>query len=382
MDETLSCFALATRQPALSGATRNALARKWLALQLGGGDHALYAHIGDDYTLIKRRYQQPVFSNAAFVEMMAAGYRDAPPVHTLSNAHELQAFCDTILPTPVGEELWVPFHDPDGHWRQRAYFLACQLPAVHSDLVSAIYSHGRDEQLCKTRAHRDAASDLYARVNAYHQAHGAASVQAVGKLLQQLDMAHMECEEPVEVVESQGGASDVDAMEEYRREFPVEEELTFVQADAVVSDFFEQRTASMREYAKSALVNATFCNARLAKQMLLLQLGQPIDDLVGRNQLVLKDLPPPLALEPEVLEALAAPLTDLPALDKKSPAVRALYAACGEAPVTPYTFLRTALEVYGGGGHDSDAADQLWKRQLLKRFPQVDASITACFAAL
>lgn len=376
MDDTLTRFATQTRQPPLSGATRTALARKWLALQLGGGAFALYSCVANDYGLIKHRVARSPqhFSNAAFVEMCAAGFKDAPPPHTLSAAPELQAFCDAIFPAPVGEEAWVPYHDPDGHWRARTYFLACQLPAVHADLVAAIHAYGRDAELCKTRAHRDAASDLYARINAYHLSHGPAPAAAVGALLKEL---HLGCQEPAEIreeedEEQQGGPSDAKAMADYTKE---QVRVRFVQAGAAPPPL-ENRTAAMHAYAKDALINATFCNTRLAKQMLLLQLGQPIDDLMSRNQIV--PLMQSLA-EPEVLEALAAPLADLPALNKESEAVRALYATCCEQPVTPGAFLRKALDVWGTEQGD---ATPLWKRQLIKAFPTVDASIVECFKAL
>jgi len=380
MDGVLSQFAVQTRQPQLSGATRAVLAQKWLALQLGGGVHALYAQVGNDYALVQRRHQQkPVaFSNAAFVEMMAEGFKGLAPVQTLENAHELQSFCDALFPTPADEEVWVKYHETDKNWRQLAYFLACQLPAVHSDLVGAIYAYPEQSVSKLTRAQRDEASELYTRINAYHTAHGMASPQAVGALLKQLDMTHLECHAPEDDEEDhdqedqeelQGGPSDAEAMEEY----------VFTQAELVPPPL-DERTASMHAYAKQALVNATFDNTRLAKQLLLLQLGAPINALAGRNQLVLTSLETP-PLESEALEALIAPLSDLPALNKKSEAVRAIFALC-EAPVTPYAFMRKALELYGSTTKTEEEQPELWKRQFLKRFPQVDASIVDCIRDL
>src|SRR6185295_11081052 len=181
MDPVLARFASQTRQAPEMG--RTLLARKWLALQLCGGVHALYAQVGDDYALVQHRLRGDGLSAnlvstatpwsrqelAAFVEMCAAGLAEAGPVEAAHGQPALQAFCERVWPAPVEQEVWEPYHlDRADHWRKRAYFLATQRAGpLYAETVAAIHDAGHPPEECRRRAHRDAASDLYTRIVAH-----------------------------------------------------------------------------------------------------------------------------------------------------------------------------------------------------------------------
>jgi hypothetical protein len=369
------------------------MARKWLSLKLappslGVASRMVYAG-GNDYGLMAHRLgtdnvAAPLSSEemAAFVEMTAEGYRNAAPPTDADAPAAFLAFRDAVFPLPVEQEQWQPYARKD-HFRERAYFLAAQLPAVYGEMVSAIHGWGLSDEQRRQREHLDEAADIHQRINAYHAANKGVAVAATNQLLRELDLSHMDSEEPVDNVgemqieqETQGGPECAAALEAYQQRDKVR--VVFAPGDADQATLV--RTPAMRAYAQAALVNATFCNVRLAKQMLLHQLGQPLEGtgLMGRNQrLPSAEMEVP-ALEPEALNALAAPLGDLPLLNKESEAVQALYAACQEQPVTVATFLRTALDVYG----KVEGEVPLWKRDLLKQWPNIDASIVKCLLAL
>jgi len=406
MDVVLDRFARATRQPPLSAATRTAVARKWLALQVAPpslGVASRMVYVGNDYGLMAHRMSGASGASgggadmsseeiAAFVEIAAQGFQDAPPLEALQHGpatSDILTFRDAVFPRALGEEAWVPYSKSD-HWRERAYFLAAQLPAVHMEMVSAIQGWAKTPEERKERAHLDEAADVHTRINAYHASVKQVprvAVAATNALLKELTLSHMDCEEPDDMVmgdelEQEAGAK-MGVVTAAVVAAPVQERvhIAFSPSTTTIPTPTEgdlERTPAMRAYADAALVNATFCNHRLAKQMMLLQLGKPLEGLVGRNQRVpeQKDMQ---ALEPEALQTLCAGLSDLPLLNKESDAVQAVFAAVDEHPVTVASFLQTALDIYGVPRVEEVP---IWKRDLLRRYPIIDESIVKCLLAL
>lgn len=397
MDAVLQRFARDTRQP-WTPQDRTALARKWMALQVASsGETAplLYSYIGNDYRLLALRnasvmHPPKAIDATAFVEICQQGFSHTKSVEHEKDPADLIHFRDTVFPIPVGQELWVDSHRTN-HWVERAYFLASQRPASY-DLVSAIHNAATimTESQRNSRANKDSIADTFTRINAYRMP--SKSLTTTGQLLQQLDLHHVTNEVDMEIDteiegELQGGPSDAVAREAYLREreerdqAPVNSVMTFV-GDQVAEPTTLTRSPAMQEYAQATLLNAVFPAKRIAKQMLLLQLGLPVDaSLLARNQTIIPTTLATPALETDAVRDLFASTADLSQLDRTSTPVQLVYEQCARSHpegVTPATFIATVLDVYQPETSSSSDDNSMWKRQIRRKYPNPDPSIVQC----
>ncbi len=375
---TLARFAKHTKQDQTSPSV---LAQKWLALHVQSAPAALvYTRIASDYALVNLRTHEPSLSEAyssgapepaTFVYIMKHGYPRRTPIA----AHEFGEFRDVHFPRTIGQEAWVDYQR-DTHWKERAYYMAVQC-GIPRELIEAI--HHEDvvaPNAGATREDRDAVSDMYARLVRHAKLHPSQAYGTdaeVGALIGQIKLpiggeVVLQEEESLLGVGDHGPPSkDMDELEAAAVEAPVDGALMY----AAVDEDFIQQPVDCSAYRRSAFLPPAFPTDKLMKQMILARLGVPApSEVLGRSQTALGARS---AVDDANWEALKANVRATAI--EETPAVRDLHAMLYQKelqrPGTPQDFVRTAMELYGGGHDDAQGST----KRYLQKYPQPDAAI-------
>ncbi len=365
MNRTLTTFAERTRHPIpCNDADITMLARKWLALHVKTAPVVqVYTHVAPDYTHVAMRsygalddMSEP--DPSTFVALMRDGYPSKTPIAK----GEFAAFRDALFPKPVGHEAWMDYMR-DGHWKERAYYMAVQCGALTYKMVEAIHGApaGGDQ--------KQDIVDTYERLARYaklHPQHAHGSAAEIGAIINQLNLVEGEC--------GLCSEEDDDVENDLSPTMPVKtkSELVFARAASAAVDVSPPSPIDTTAYRKSVGLPPAFSHDKLIKQMALARVGGMAAAILARSQTTLG---PRTAVDDANWEAIKqrVKVDDSAALD--TPALRELHTGL-RWKGTADDFVRAAMDLYGGG------ASTPFEQRYLKKYPQCDAAIVNVLLSL
>jgi len=258
--------------------------QKWLALVGSNADQTekVYAHIAPDFRLMSLRTHQPAlsaYSDArdgrvdvdAFVWAMQRGHEKADPVALIQSTatnDDFNRFCNAVLGMPADTEGWEPYKRTD-LWKDRALFLAAvgsQHRPEFFSLVRAIYANGLEEPISPTSL-----NELYGAICSFMKDAPVPSAENVAQIIKSVNLNHVNANSIVPTSENDTHDVEHDFPLAKRNEPVTPIQMEFTEAAAVAA---ETQSAVLQPYREKSALAITFPTEKLAKQVLLVGLGQ------------------------------------------------------------------------------------------------------------